>query len=64
MSVTVENNKFDEEAIEAIGKAIEYACFVMPLTNKKSIAGHIVELAATGERDPLELCLNAIAALS
>lgn len=64
MGVAIDNEKFDEEAITAIGKAIEYSCFIMPLTSTESIAGRIVELAEAGERDPLELCLSAVAALS
>ena len=59
---------FDSDTTSAMGEAFERACKSLhdmgqPDIVKEIIAKRIVEIAKTGERDPVQLCERALAAL-
>jgi hypothetical protein len=59
---------FEPETTQAMGIAFERACIELRLTDQgdpisKLLADHIIELARRGERDPDELCAQALRAL-
>ena len=58
----------DSDTTRAMGEAFERACQSLhdmgqPDVVKEIIAKRIVEVAKTGERDPVQLCERALAAL-
>lgn len=60
---------FEPETTHAMGIAFERACTELRLTGQsdplgKLLADRIIELARTGERDPEELCAQALRALT
>jgi len=63
-----QDGAFDPDITSAMGEAFERACKSLhdmgqPDIVKEIIAKRIVEVARTGERDPVQLCERALAAL-
>ena len=63
-----QDGAFDPDLTSAMGEAFERACKSLrdmgqPDIVKEIITKRIVEVAKTGERDPVQLCERALAAL-
>jgi hypothetical protein len=63
-----QDGAFDPDTTSTMGAAFERACKSLhdmgqPDIVKKIIAKRIVEIAKTGERDPVQLCERALAAM-
>ena len=62
------DTSFDPETTHILGQAYDCACEALPDVGppaivKEFIAKRIIEVAKTGERDPLELCKRALKAV-
>ena len=66
---SIHAGSFDDDVIRAMGAAFELSCKSLPHpchseVARDLIAGHIVEAANTGERNPARLSEKALRALS
>jgi hypothetical protein len=64
----LQNSAFGPEEIACMTTAYEEALRVLGLTDRADpmteiLAKKIVEIAQTGERDPMRICTNAVAAI-
>jgi hypothetical protein len=51
---------FDPAATEAMGRAFDVVCKAKPKASRQLIANRIIDLAKTGERDPIKLSAQVI----
>lgn len=61
--ILIESGAFDQEAIDAMYKALEFASIGRPDVHETILASKVIMAAKAGERDPALLCAAVLGGL-